>query len=38
MLSGVMEILNAMGILPAIQFIAVAVAAIFVYRYFTDRG
>lgn len=38
MLSGVMEVLSNLGVLPAIQFIAVACAAIFVYRYFTDRG
>lgn len=38
MLTSVMEILQAVGVLPAIQFMAVAVAAIFVYRYFTGRS
>jgi hypothetical protein len=38
MLGAVIEILSALGVLSAIQFAAVAIAAIFVYRYFTDRG
>ena len=38
MLGSVLEILSALGVLSAIQFVAVAVAAIFIYRYFTDRG
>lgn len=33
-----MQILSGLGVLPAIQFVAVAVAAIFIYRYFTDKG
>ncbi len=37
MLGSVLEILNALGVLGPIQFMAIAVAAIFVYRYFTDR-
>jgi len=38
MLSSVMEVLNALGVTPAIQFISISVAAIFIYRYLTDRG
>jgi hypothetical protein len=38
MFQSVMEILNGLGLTPAIQFVGVAVAAIFIYRYFTDRG
>ena len=38
MMQAVMDVLNQLGILSAIQFVAVAVAAIFIYRYFTDRG
>lgn len=37
MITSVIEILQALGILPAIQFMAVASATIFLYRYFT-RG
>lgn len=33
-----MEILQTVGVLSAVQFIAIAVAAIYVYRYFTDRS
>lgn len=38
MLSAVMEILNTLGLTSAIQFVGIAIAAIFLYRYFTDRG
>lgn len=38
MLSAVIEVLQALGVLGAIQFSAIAIAAIFIYRYFTDRG
>lgn len=38
MLNEVMNILQAMGVLPAVQFIAISIAAIFVYRYFTGQG
>lgn len=38
MLGSVIEVLNAFGVLGAIQFAAVATVAIFVYRYFTDRS
>ena len=38
MLDAVLDVLSRLGVLPAIQFVAVAVAAIFIYRYFTDRG
>ena len=38
MLDAVIEVLQRLGILSAIQFAAVAIAAIFIYRYFTDRG
>jgi hypothetical protein len=37
MLTSVIDILSQLGILPAIQFMAVASATIFIYRYFT-RG
>ena len=38
MLDAVLDVLSRLGVLPAIQFIAIAVASIFIYRYFTDRG
>lgn len=38
MLGSILELLNALGVLPALQFIAVGVAAIYIYRYFTDRA
>jgi len=38
MMQAVLDVLNALGILPAIQFMAIAVSAIFIYRYFTDRS
>ena len=38
MLNDVLEVLSALGILPAIQFMAVSIATIFIYRYFTDRS
>ena len=38
MIDAVMDVLSRLGILPAIQFVAIAIAAIFIYRYFTDRG
>lgn len=38
MLNQALDILSSLGILSAIQFIAVAVAAIYIYRYFTDRS
>ena len=37
MLESVLNVLRALGILQAIQFTAVTMAAIFIYRYFTDR-
>lgn len=37
MLNDAISVLSTLGVLPAIQFIAVATAAIFVFRYFTDR-
>lgn len=38
MLNQALDILSGLGILSSIQFIAVAAAAIFIYRYFTDRS
>ena len=38
MFNQALDILSGLGILPAIQLIAVATAAIFLYRYFTDRS
>lgn len=37
MLNQALDVLSGLGILSAIQFAAVAMAAIFIYRYFTDR-
>lgn len=37
MLESAKDVLQTLGVLPAIQFTAIALAAIFVYRYFTDR-
>ncbi len=34
----VIGVLSALGILPAIQLAAVAIVAIFLYRYFTDKS
>jgi hypothetical protein len=34
----IIGVLSALGILPAIQLAAVAIVAIFLYRYFTDKG
>lgn len=38
MLNQALDILNSLGVLDAVRFTAVAVAAIFIYRYFTDRS
>lgn len=38
MLNDVVEVLQVLGILPVIQFTTVAVTAIFLFRYFTDKG
>lgn len=38
MLDQAIDVLQRLGVLGAIQFMAVAVAAIFIYRYFTDRS
>lgn len=38
MLDAVIQVLTALGVLQAIQFAAVALVAIFLYRYFVDRG
>lgn len=38
MIDLVMDILSKMGVLPAVQFIAVAIAAIYIYSYFTNRS
>jgi hypothetical protein len=38
MLAQATDILSTLGVLPAIQFIAVAIAAIFIYRYFTSQS
>ena len=34
----IIGVLAALGILPAIQLAAVAIVAIFLYRYFTDKS
>jgi len=38
MIQQAIDILSMLGILPVISMIAVAVGAIYIYRYFTDRG
>jgi hypothetical protein len=38
MLSAAIDVLSQLGILPVIQMVAVAMGAIFLYRYFTDLG
>jgi hypothetical protein len=38
MLNAAIEVLSALGILPVIQMVSVAIGAIFLYRYFTDKG
>lgn len=38
MLQQAIEVLNMLGITPVITMVAVACGAIFIYRYFTDRG
>lgn len=38
MLTAAIDVLSQLGILPVIQMVAVASGAIFIYRYFTDRG
>lgn len=38
MLGQAIDLLNQLGILGSLQFIAVSIAAIFVYRYFTDKA
>lgn len=38
MFSAAIDVLAQLGVLPVIQMVAIAVGAIFIYRYFTDRG
>lgn len=38
MIQQAIEILSLLGILPVISMVSVAIGAIFIYRYFTDRG
>jgi len=38
MLGQVIEILNALGMLQVIQFVAIMIGTIFIFRYFTDRS
>lgn len=37
-MQAIMEVLNTLGLTPIIQTMAVAMGAIFLYRYFTDKG
>ncbi len=37
-MSDIINVLAQLGILPAIQLAAVAIVAIFLYRYFTDKS
>jgi len=37
MLQSALDILSSLGLLSAIQFIGIAIATLFIYRYFTDR-
>ena len=38
MFEAAIDVLNKLGIMPVIQMVAVSVGAIFIYRYFTDKG
>lgn len=38
MIQQAIDILSMLGVLPVISLIAVATGAIFIYRYFTDKG
>lgn len=38
MLQAAMDVLSQLGVLPVIQMVAIACGAIFIYRYFTDKG
>jgi hypothetical protein len=38
MLEAALDVLSQLGVLPVIQMVAIATGAIFIYRYFTDRG
>jgi len=38
MMGDVMSVLSQLGLLPVIQFVGVTVAAVFIYRDFTDKG
>jgi len=38
MIQQAIDILSMLGILPVISMVAVAVGAIYIYRYFTDKG
>jgi len=38
MLGQALDVLSQLGVLGAVQFMAIAVASIFIYRYFTDKG
>jgi hypothetical protein len=38
MLEQAIDVLSQLGILQVISMVAVATGAIFIYRYFTDRG
>lgn len=38
MLTQAIEVLQQLGVLGVIQFVAVAMGAIFIYRYFTDKS
>jgi hypothetical protein len=38
LLQQAIDLMKDLGIFPVFSFIAIAVAAIYIYRYFTDRG
>jgi len=38
MLEAAIDVLSQLGVLSVIQTVAVAMGAIFIFRYFTDRG
>lgn len=38
MLDSVVEVLNAFGLMPAIQFVAITLSAIFIFTYLVNRG
>lgn len=38
MFEAALDVLESLGVLGVIQMVAVAMGAIFIFRYFTDKG